>query len=122
MDRRGQAQADSNGKAWPLRQGGDAMSAQPTYEQALQFMADAVLYQHIDLTGPWSGWRIRGQYLVTPEKERIPVRELVGLVIHYRGKFGHKRPSVTAASPAALNVIPFASAAVAQLQARKRVA
>lgn len=98
------------------------MSAQPTYDEALQFMSQAVLHQCIDLTGPWSGWRIRGQYLVSPDKERIPVRELIGLLIHYRGKFGHKRPAAKAAPSDAGNVIPFARAAVAQLQARKRVA
>lgn len=95
----------------------------PSYEEALQFMADAVLYQRIDLTGPWQGWKIRGQYLVSPENERIMMRELIGLLIHYRGKFGHKRSArVEAARPEASNVIPFTSAAVAQLQARQRVA
>ncbi|KGM52255.1 hypothetical protein N799_13445 [Lysobacter arseniciresistens ZS79] len=97
------------------------MSAKPTYDEALQFMADAVLYQRIDLTGPWQGWKIRGQYLVSPEKDRVPMRELVGLLIHYRGKFGHHRPRATPVQ-AESNVIPFAPAAVAQLQARQRVA
>ncbi|OHE83347.1 MAG: hypothetical protein A2579_00555 [Lysobacterales bacterium RIFOXYD1_FULL_69_11] len=100
------------------------MSAKPTYDEALQFMADAVLYQRIDLTGPWQGWKIRGQYLVSPEKDRIPMRELIGMLIHYRGKFGHHRttPKARAAESGSSNVIPFASAAVTQLQARKRVA
>ena len=84
----------------------------------MQFMVDAVLYQRVDLTGPWKGWKIRGQYLVAPDKERIPVRELIGLLIHYRGKFGHKRPVAQVAG----NVVPFASAAVATLQARQKVA
>ena len=73
----------------------------PTYQEALNFMADATLYQRIDLTGPWQGWKIRGQYLVSPENERIMMRELIGLLIHYRGKFGHKRSAgKQAATPA----------------------
>lgn len=98
------------------------MSEMPSYEQALAYMTDAVLYQNIDLTGPWKGWKLRGQHLVSPDKERIPVRELVGLLIHYRGKFGHKRPSSSSRTPDQANVIPFASAAVATLQARQKVA
>lgn len=98
------------------------MSAQPSYEEALQFMAEAQLYQRIDLTGPWSGWRIRGQYLVSPDKERIPVRELIGLLIHYRRKFGHKRAAAQAGSPGGANVIPFARAAVVPVEPRTQVA
>lgn len=99
------------------------MSAKPTYQEALNFMADATLYQRIDLTGPWQGWKIRGQYLVSPENERIMMRELIGLLIHYRGKFGHKRSAgAKAMPPPGSNVIPFASAAVATLQARQKVA
>jgi hypothetical protein len=98
------------------------MSETPTYEQALQFMSEAMLYQRIDLTGPWSGWKIRGQYLVSPDKERIMMRELIGLLIHYRGKFGHHKAKTKPASQAPTNVIPFATAAVAQLQARKAAA
>ncbi|BCT93820.1 hypothetical protein LYSHEL_28470 [Lysobacter helvus] len=95
------------------------MSTKPTSEEAMNFMADAVLYQRIDLTGPWEGWKIRGQYLVSPNRERIPVRELVGLLIHYRAKFGHHRSkpkALTVTEPS--NVIPFAAAAVERLRGR----
>ena len=100
--------------------GGDVMSGKPTYDEALTFMADAVLYQRIDLTGPWQGWKIRGQYLVSPQKDRIPMRELIGLLIHNRGKFGHHRASPKRATPENSNVVPFLNAAVAQLQERKQ--
>lgn len=97
------------------------MSDMPSAEAAQQFMYDAMVYQRIDLTGPWKGWKIRAQYLVSPDKERIPVRELVGLLIHYRGRFGHKLAKPAAAAGPS-NVVPFASAAVATLQARQKVA
>lgn len=83
------------------------MTAKPTYEEALRFMSNAVLYQNIDLGGPWEGWKIRGQYLVTPQKDRIPVRELVGMVVHYRAKFRHQRANKSAQPAAVSNVVPF---------------
>ena len=83
----------------------------PTPEQALNFMYQAVLYQNIDLTGPWQGWKVRGQYLVSPDKDRIPVRELIGLLVTYRRRFGHRRagPASKATSPG--NVVSFSRAA-----------
>ena len=72
----------------------------------MQYMADAVLYQRIDLTGAWSGWKLRGQYLVSPEGDRIMMRELVGMLVHYRAKFRHHRQRVRAdALPS--NVVRF---------------
>lgn len=56
------------------------MSQMPTPEEALQFMADAQLYQRIDLTGAWSGWKVRGQYLVSPDGERISPQRFRGLL------------------------------------------
>ena len=55
------------------------MTAKPTPEQALQFMADAVLYQRIDFTGPWHGWKLRGRDLVSPDGDRISPERLKGL-------------------------------------------
>lgn len=97
------------------------MRGKPSYESALRFMYEVQALQHIDLGGPWKGWKIRDQYLVAPDKERIPVRELVGLLIHYRAKFGHHR-SKTVAPQVTGNVIQFSPAAVAQLQKRQKVA
>lgn len=94
----------------------------PTPEQAMAYMFDATVYQSIDLTGPWKGWKLRGQYLVSPDKERIPVRELMGLVIHYRAKFGHHRHVQQPEATGPSNVIPFTRAAVSTLEARQRVA
>ena len=92
----------------------------PTYEEALDYVCAAVLHQNIDLTGPWHGWKIRGQYLVSPERDRIMVRELVGVLIHYRARFGHRtrKAKVDQALPA--NVIPFAQAATEALAAKVR--
>ena len=56
------------------------MSAYPTAEAALQFMADAVLYQRIDLTGTWQGWKLRGRELVSPDGDRISAERLRGLL------------------------------------------
>jgi len=55
------------------------MNGTPSYEEALRFMADAQLYQRIDLTGPWQGWRIRGRCLVSPDGDRISPERLRGL-------------------------------------------
>ncbi len=98
------------------------MSEMPTYEQALQFMTDVVLYQRIDLTGPWSGWKIRGQYLVSPEKERIMMRELIGLLIHYRRKFRHHHAAAKSAVPTESNVVSIMRAADVSEQPKKAVA
>jgi hypothetical protein len=92
------------------------MSAMPSSDEAIRFMTQAVLYQQIDLSGPWEGWKIRGQYLVSPDRERIMMRELIGLLIHYRAKFGHKRSK--SKNDLASNVIPFAVAAENQLRTR----
>lgn len=94
----------------------------PTPEEAMGYMFEAVVYQNIDLTGPWKGWKIRGPHLVAPDKERIPVRELVGLLIHYRAKFGHHRPQPQSDAAQPSNVVPFARAAVVQLEARQKAA
>lgn len=61
----------------------------PTYEEAVRFMFAVKVDQHFDLTGPWQGWKIRQQYLVSPMGDRIMMRELIGMLIHYRNKFGH---------------------------------
>lgn len=35
-----------------------------------------VLDNHVQLHGPWAGWRLAGRDLVTPSGERIPERRL----------------------------------------------
>src|SRR5690606_15464921 len=56
-----------------------AMNGTLSYEEALLFMADAQLYQRIDVTGLWQGWRICGRCLVSPDGERISPERLRGL-------------------------------------------
>ena len=55
------------------------MASKPTPEQALQFMADAVLYQRVDFSGPWHGWKLRGRHLVSPDGDRMTAERLRGL-------------------------------------------
>jgi len=37
------------------------------------------VYNHLDLTGPWQGWRFRGRYLVSPDGSRLTPERLLGL-------------------------------------------
>ncbi|WP_435015154.1 hypothetical protein [Xanthomonas arboricola] len=41
-----------------------------------------VVRNHVELTGPWAGWRLAGRDLVAPTGERIPERRLRGLLWH----------------------------------------
>ncbi|MGH8075961.1 MAG: DUF3653 domain-containing protein [Lysobacter sp.] len=34
---------------------------------------------HIDLGGRWTGWRLRGNYLVTPDGDRMTPERVTGL-------------------------------------------
>ena len=38
------------------------------------------VYGHADLRGAWSGWRIRGAWLIAPSGERILRRRLEGIL------------------------------------------
>jgi hypothetical protein len=40
----------------------------------------AQVHNHVDLTGPWAGWRLRGRDLVTPDGQRISPQRLAGLL------------------------------------------
>lgn len=62
------------------------MAAKPTYEEALSFMADAVLHQRIDFTGPWQGWKLRGRHLVSPDGDRMLPGRLVGLAWRFQAE------------------------------------
>lgn len=59
------------------------MTSKPSYDQALQFMSDVLVYQRVDLTGPWQGWKVRGQTLVSPDGDRITPERLRGLAWRY---------------------------------------
>lgn len=39
-----------------------------------------IIDNHVQLTGPWAGWRLAGRDLVAPTGERIPERRLRGLL------------------------------------------
>lgn len=41
---------------------------------------------HVDLTGPWVGWRMRGRDLVSPDGDRITPERLRGLVFRQRAE------------------------------------
>lgn len=55
------------------------MSTKPTPQEAMDFMFEAVVYQRIDLAGPWQGWRLRGRELVSPDGDRITPERLKGI-------------------------------------------
>lgn len=42
--------------------------------------ADHILRNHVDLHGPWAGWRLAGRDLVSPEGQRLSEGRLRGLV------------------------------------------
>ena len=56
----------------------------PTGEQCPNACASAhhrhVIENHVELHGPWAGWRLAGRDLVAPSGERIPERRLRGLL------------------------------------------
>lgn len=52
----------------------------PTPAEAMQFMADAKLNGRIDLSGKWSGWKLRDRDLVSPDGQRISPQRLEGLL------------------------------------------
>lgn len=56
------------------------MARKPTPDEAMSFMYDALVLCRVDLAGEWSGWKIRGRVLVSPDGDRIPVERLRGLL------------------------------------------
>lgn len=94
------------------------MHGKPTADEALQFMADAVLYSRIDFAGDWQGWKLRGRVLVSPDGDRISAERLRGLLFvetlrtPKRAKPGRPSKAELAARPVAQvealpNVVPF---------------
>lgn len=56
------------------------MSTSPSPDQAMQFMFDVQVYGHLDFTGQWYGWKLRGRHLVAPDGQRISQERLDGLL------------------------------------------
>ena len=52
----------------------------PCPNHCAQAHADHILRNHVELSGPWAGWRLAGRDLVSPEGVRIPERRLRGLL------------------------------------------
>ncbi len=63
---------DGRPPCWP--------SGQPCPNSCARDHARHVLDNHVDLHGPWAGWRLAGRDLVAPSGERIPERRLRGLL------------------------------------------
>ena len=41
---------------------------------------------HIDLTGEWAGWRLRGRDLIAPDGTRINPRSLQGMLFRWKNE------------------------------------
>jgi Phage protein len=54
----------------------DRLQAEINRDPAYQFD----VYGHLDLRGPWAGWRLRGRELVSPHGDRVSVTRLTGLL------------------------------------------
>lgn len=39
-----------------------------------------IVENHVDLSGPWAGWRLAGRDLVSPDRQRINPQRLMGLL------------------------------------------
>ncbi|WP_408953725.1 DUF3653 domain-containing protein [Lysobacter sp. Hz 25] len=55
-------------------------------------------YNHLDLTGPWAGWRLRGRDLITPDGERFSPERLRGLA--WRQDFEQRRDAASSRNAA----------------------
>jgi len=49
-----------------------AIERDPAYQLAV--------YGLLDLGGPWTGWKLRGAHLVSPDRDRITPEQLRGLL------------------------------------------
>lgn len=45
----------------------------------MRFMFELLTRNHVDLTGEWTGWKLRGRHLVSPGGERLSPERLAGL-------------------------------------------
>lgn len=52
----------------------------PCPNDCAQAHADRILRNHVELSGPWAGWRLAGRDLVAPSGERFPEQRLRGLL------------------------------------------
>jgi hypothetical protein len=49
-------------------------------EKRARAMYAAIAHGHIDLAHEWTGWRLRGRWLISPEGDRITPERLRGLL------------------------------------------
>lgn len=63
----------------------------------------AQVHQHVDLHGPWLGWRIAGRYLITTDRERVPVHVLAQLIHMWMIRVHFDRQGVHLAPPTELS-------------------
>lgn len=52
---------------------------QPCPNDCAAALHERVVYNHLDLTGPWQGWRFRGRDLISPSGLRLTPERLLGL-------------------------------------------
>ena len=45
-----------------------------------------IVDNHVDLTGPWTGWRLRGRDLVSPAGDRITPERIRGLMFRQQAE------------------------------------
>lgn len=55
-------------------------AGQPCPNPCAEAHFNHVIYNHVALHGSWSGWSLAGRDLVSPNKERISVERLRGLI------------------------------------------
>lgn len=51
----------------------------PLADEALRFMYDLKVLSTADLTQEWSGWKLRGKWLVSPDGARLSPERLRGI-------------------------------------------
>lgn len=89
----------------------------PTKQDAENFMYQVMVNGHLDLANEWSGWKLRGPYLVAPNGDRILPQRLIGLL--YVEKLQKRVHAASKAKPAPL--APLATLGVVAVP-RRRVA
>lgn len=45
-----------------------------------------IVDNHVDLTGPWAGWRLRGRDLVSPTGDRVSPERMRGLMFRQQAE------------------------------------
>lgn len=65
-----------------------------------------VIDNHAELHGPWSGWRLAGRDLISPDGDRINPTRLRGLLFRVDAEARIARARAKAKAASASNVIP----------------